>query len=69
MLRGISDGAGYLADDDGPKFLNAVALRVSPPRASTGTKKPPATKETVEPAPEPEADTRNPLQKLADRFR
>ena len=69
VLRGISDGAGYLADDDGPKFLNAVALRVTPARASTGTKGPKTTKPDEKPAPEVEPDTRNPLQKLADRFR
>lgn len=69
VLRGISDGAAYLADDDGPKFLNAVALRVNPPRPSTGTKGKPAAKPDT-PAPEAsKEDTRNPLQKLADKFR
>jgi PTH1 family peptidyl-tRNA hydrolase len=69
VLRGISDGAAYLAEDEGPKFLNAVALRVNPPRPSTGTKGNSAQKPT-EPAPEvaPE-DTRSTLQKLADKFR
>jgi len=81
VLRGISDGATYLADDEGPKFLNAVALRVNPPRPSTGTKRAapdkmdqPIGKPTSKPAPDPKLeaealDTRNPLQKLADRFR
>ena len=69
VLRGISDGAAYLADDEGPKFLNAIAMRVNPPRPSTGTKGKPVQK-PAEPtqAPDPE-DTRNPLQKLADKFR
>jgi len=58
VLRGMSDGAAHLADDDGPKFLNAVALRVAPPRPSTGLKKP-----------KDAEDLRTPLQKLADRFR
>ena len=69
VMRGISDGAGHLADDEGPKFLNAVALRVNPPRASTGTKHPTHPKAAPAQEPEPEPDTRNPLQKLADRFR
>jgi PTH1 family peptidyl-tRNA hydrolase len=69
VLRGMSDGAAYLADDEGPKFLNAVALRVNPPRPSTGTKAKTAQKPD-EPAPSsaPE-DTRSTLQKLADKFR
>ncbi|OSQ51385.1 aminoacyl-tRNA hydrolase [Marivita geojedonensis] len=72
LLRGISDGAAYLADGDTGKFMNAVALRVAPPRSS----KTPAKAEKADvpkPAPKPEAepepDTRNPLQKLVDRFR
>ncbi|SEQ61515.1 aminoacyl-tRNA hydrolase [Thalassovita taeanensis] len=32
MMRGISDGAAALAEGDGPRFLNAVAQRVAPPR-------------------------------------
>ncbi|APG48239.1 aminoacyl-tRNA hydrolase [Phaeobacter porticola] len=34
LLRGISDGAPHLAAGDGGKFMNAVALRVAPPRSS-----------------------------------
>lgn len=66
VIRGLSDGAPYLADGDGAKFLNAVGLRVTPSRPSTGTQKP---KTTSKPAPPTPEDTRNPLQKLADRFR
>ncbi|SDY12468.1 aminoacyl-tRNA hydrolase [Citreimonas salinaria] len=40
LLRGISDGAPGLAAGDVSRFLNAVALRVSPPRSGTGTAKP-----------------------------
>ncbi|UWQ23061.1 aminoacyl-tRNA hydrolase [Jannaschia sp. W003] len=67
MLRGISDGAPKLAAGDGPGFLNAVALRVVPAKTAQDTNPTPAPKL----APEGEAapDTRNPLQKLADRFR
>ncbi|KII14338.1 MULTISPECIES: aminoacyl-tRNA hydrolase [Phaeobacter] len=34
LMRGISDGAAQLAAGDGGKFMNAVALRVAPPRSS-----------------------------------
>lgn len=34
LLHGISDGAAALATGDAPKFLNAVALRLTPPRPS-----------------------------------
>jgi PTH1 family peptidyl-tRNA hydrolase len=66
VLRGLSDGAPYLADGDSAKFLNAVALRVAPARSSTSKPKPKPKTETGS-APEPE-DTRNPMQKLMDRF-
>jgi peptidyl-tRNA hydrolase, PTH1 family len=66
LLRGISDGAGALADGDGQKFMNAVSLRTAPPRSST-------TKDKAEvlrsPAPMVEEDRRSPLQRLMDRFR
>ncbi|QQA42322.1 aminoacyl-tRNA hydrolase [Pelagovum pacificum] len=78
MMRGISDGAADLAAGDGGRFQNAVALRLNPPRPSTGKQPRPA----ADPAPQekPEAgtsepdkpaeveDTRSPLQKLKDRF-
>ena len=67
LLRGISDGAGFLAAGDSGRFMNAVALRTAPPRSSTSPAKP-VTK-IDQPAPAPEPDTRNALQKLADRFR
>lgn len=67
VLRGIADGAPYLADDDSAKFLNKVALRVAPPRSST-TK--PKAKPTAVPPPTPEPqDVRSPMQKLMDRFK
>ncbi|WP_322865249.1 aminoacyl-tRNA hydrolase [Aquicoccus sp. G2-2] len=65
VLRGLSDGAPDLARGDASRFMNAVALRVNPPKPSA-----PAAKS--KPAPEPDApapDTRSALQKLADRFR
>ena len=65
MLRGVSDGAVDLAAGDTGRFQNAVALRLNPPRPSTG-------KQAPKPAPAPEApaeDGRSPLQKLVDKFR
>ena len=66
LLHGISDGAALLAAGDGPRFLNAVALRMNPPRASAPPK-------SVLADPKPEVtqppDTRTLLQKLSDRFR
>ena len=76
MLRGISDGAPALAEGDGPRFLNAVSLRVAPPRSGGGTKGEKAGAENTaapgrEPEPEPETkpDSRSPLERLRDRFR
>ncbi len=78
LLRGISDGAAQLAVGDGQKFMNAVALRVAPPRSSDKAEGRPEGKVKREPkgekvvalAPEPEVeDKRSALQKLADRFR
>ena len=67
VLRGCSDGAPYLAQGDGAKFLNAVALRVSPPRSGGGKEKP-AKPTPSAPEDAPEQDTRSTLQKMMDRF-
>jgi PTH1 family peptidyl-tRNA hydrolase len=64
-MRGISDGAAQLAQDEGPKFLNAVAARVTPRRPATPSPRPAA---RPEPEAEP-ADDRSALQKLVDRFK
>jgi len=66
MLRGISDGAAFLAEGDTGRFQNAVALRLNPPRSSTGEKEK-AKPDTKAPKAEAE-DTRSPLQKLLDKF-
>jgi PTH1 family peptidyl-tRNA hydrolase len=78
ILRGIADGAPALAAGDAGRFQNAVALRVNPPRSSTGkaakgTAKDP-TPAVKSPHPSPAAPTdpvepRNRFQKLVDRFR
>lgn len=70
LLRGISDGAAALAEGDGTRFMNAVSLRVAPPRSGGAAKE--ATAKTAAPAEvqEPAAEVpRSPLQRLADKFR
>jgi PTH1 family peptidyl-tRNA hydrolase len=70
VLRGCADGASYLAAGDPPKFMNAVAQRVAPPRPSTGKRTPKVvTERPVKVAPEPDLDTRSSMQKLMDRFK
>ncbi|TDL81792.1 aminoacyl-tRNA hydrolase [Palleronia sediminis] len=70
MLRGICDGAPALAEGDRAAFSNAVALRLNPPRSSTGTR-PDGPRPPEPPPAEAEAprDERSSLQKLVDRFR
>lgn len=72
LLRGVSDGAPALAAGDAARFMNAVALRVAPPRSSTTAPKAETAPKPAAPAPpepnEGSAD-RNPLQRLLDRFR
>jgi PTH1 family peptidyl-tRNA hydrolase len=67
VLRGVSDGAGQLADGESGNFMNAVALRTAPPRSSKSPVKAPKT-ETA-PVPEPEVDERSAMQKLLDKFK
>ncbi|WP_171100521.1 aminoacyl-tRNA hydrolase [Ruegeria sp. HKCCD7255] len=68
VLRGVADGAVYVADGDSGKFMNAVAQRTAPPRSSKSAEKP---REKANPKPEalPEADTRSAMQKLLDKFK
>ncbi|MCF6430914.1 aminoacyl-tRNA hydrolase [Leisingera sp. MMG026] len=66
VMRGISDGAADLARGDGGKFMNAVALRVAPPRSSTTKPKAEAEKPSRE---EPAPDTRSAMEKLMDKFK
>ena len=80
LLRGISEGVPSLAEGDGPRFLNAVALRTAPPRSSTsapsatGAAKPDGKPQAASPpkagaVPLAQDDTRTPMQRLLDRFR
>ncbi|MBV1897304.1 MAG: aminoacyl-tRNA hydrolase [Rhodobacteraceae bacterium] len=69
LLRGISDGAPYLADGDGGRFMNAVALRVAPPRSSTTQSKPKAkTPVKTDESSQPKPSDRNPMQRLMDKL-
>jgi len=65
LMRGIGDGIEHLVNGHGDKFMNAIALRVAPPRSSKSGPKP---KEKAPPEPEA-SDDRSALQKLVDRFR
>jgi len=67
VLRGCSDGAPHLARGDGARFMNAVALRVTPPRSGGGAKNESKSKPSA-PEPTPVQDTRSALQRLMDRF-
>ncbi len=68
VLRGVSDGAAYLAEDDSGRFMNAVALRTAPPRSSKSPAKPAVETKSTK-VPEPEPDDRSAMQKLLDKFR
>lgn len=70
VLRGIGDGAPALAAGETGKFMNAVALRVSPPRSGTGTKG--GVRKVAEPKPETEVEkpeNKSAMQKLMERFK
>ena len=69
VLRGIADGAPALVAGDSGRFMNAVALRVNPPRSGTGDRggeKPPAKSADTPPPSDP---PKSRLQQLMDRFR
>lgn len=71
VLRGVADGAPELAHGDSGRFLNAVSLRVNPPRNQSREKAPQA-RQAARPDEQPgapEDDTRSPMQKLIDRFK
>jgi len=64
VIRGVGDGAVFLAEGDPAKFMNAVAMRTVPQRP-----KPKQVKKPVEVVKaEPEPDTRSAMQKLMDKF-
>ena len=66
MLRGCADGAAELAAGETGKFLNAVALRMQPPKVD---KKPAqAPKPKIAEAPVAAADEPSAIQKLLQKF-
>lgn len=70
LLDGLSNGAPDLASGDSGKFLNAIALKVAPPRSSTTRQASTPKPLTSEPEPTPEEEVdRSPLQRLVDKFR
>ncbi len=75
VLRGVSDGAPYLAEGDNAKFMNAVSMRTAPSRPSTGKMSPAKTTATPQPpksskpAPQETSDNRTAMQKLMDKFK
>lgn len=68
VLAGINDGAADLAMDRPAEFMNAIGLQVKPPRSSEKPKSANPPHAVAAPA-EMQIDRRNPLQKLADKFR
>ncbi|PKQ14061.1 MAG: aminoacyl-tRNA hydrolase [Alphaproteobacteria bacterium HGW-Alphaproteobacteria-1] len=69
LMRGIAEGAPWLAKDKPERFQTAVAQRLAPARPEKSRPKPePESKSTPAPA-APEEDERSALQKLMDRFR
>lgn len=68
VLQGVSDGAQHLAEGDGGRFMNAVALRTAPARSSTSAK-PQQAAARSQPEPKADSDERSAMQKLMDRFK
>ena len=66
LLNGIGNGAAHLASGDGSKFMNAVALQTAPPRLSKYPKPKPSPALNPKPVVE---ETRNPMQRLLDKFK
>jgi len=65
LLEGISDGILQLVDDKPSEFMNAVALKNQHPNPSVKNK----IKNIKAGAPILQPDTRNPLQRLLDKFK
>lgn len=69
LMRGISDGAASLAAGDGGRFMNAVALRVAPPRSSTSKPKGQGQQAAEKSVTDDQPDQRSPLEKLLGKFK
>lgn len=71
LLRGMSEGAPKLAAGDGPGFLNAVGIRMTPPRTKPAQSPIPALMPAAQPSPKPvQAETQpvSRLRQLLDKF-
>ncbi|MEI4234645.1 aminoacyl-tRNA hydrolase [Roseovarius sp. D22-M7] len=76
LLRGIADGAPWLAEGKPDRFQNAVAQRMAPARPANPKPAPKPVPDTApgpgtvpdDPAPTDDA-ARSPLQRLVDKFR
>lgn len=66
LMRGIGDGAPWLAEGKPDRFQTAVAQRMATSRPAA---KVPAPTAAPDPSDRPPEDHRSPLQKLVDRFR
>lgn len=66
LMRGIEDGAVFLAEGDSAKFLNAIGLRMGPPPKNPKPKKTVASEKEPEDA---QPDERSKMQKLMDKFK
>ncbi|MGB0496773.1 MAG: aminoacyl-tRNA hydrolase [Rubricella sp.] len=65
LMRGLSDGAPALAEGDSARFLNAIALRLNPPRnGGAAGRKPEAKPEEAE----KEEKSLSPLDRLKRHF-
>lgn len=74
LMRGIAEGAPDLAAGRNDRFLNAVALRMTPPRPGPATRpadrnSDPSRADPPEAQPGPEPEATGPLRRLIDRFR
>ncbi|PCJ04289.1 MAG: aminoacyl-tRNA hydrolase [Rhodobacteraceae bacterium] len=69
LMRGISDGAASLAAGDGGRFMNAVALRVAPPRSSTTKPKEQGGQSAKTATAEEQPDQRSTMEKLLGKFK
>ena len=72
LMAGIGDGIAALVSGDTGRFMNAIGLRMNPPRTrpdnAKASKAPkPASEVASEPVPDPEP-TKTKLQQLLDRF-
>jgi PTH1 family peptidyl-tRNA hydrolase len=69
LLRGVAQGAPWLAMGKPDRFQNAVAQAMTPPPPKPARSETVQTDKPPKPAEDAPDETRSPLQKLVDRFR